>query len=389
MISRYLTLPTDYSFFLFGPRGSGKSTLLRHIFKRKPSAVWLDLLDPEEEAIFQATPNELLKRIGHLKPKAWVIIDEVQKAPKLLDLVHKLIEEKDLLFALSGSSARKLKRGAANLLAGRAFMFHLHPFSFFELSSTLSLEEILQWGTLPKVTELKSPNAKKLFLQAYANTYLKEEIQVEQIVRNLPTFRRFLEMAAQMNSLPLNYSKIAQDIHTDHSVIRNYYEILIDTLIGFELPAYHQSLRKQQRLAPKFYFFDCGIKRALSKTLEIPLKERTYDYGRAFEHFIILEFFKLCQYRNKEETLSYLQTKDNVEIDLIMTRPGKSTLFIEIKSTSNITDKDFTSLNKIVPKHMNAQSFILSLDPKTKSKGNVRSFFWKDFLEKFKKDLIE
>ena len=388
MIQRYLSLPIEYSFFLLGPRGSGKSTLLRYLFKEKSPHVWIDLLDPEEEAQFQANPNELTKRVSHLMPKNWVIIDEVQKAPKLLDLVHKLIEEKNLLFALSGSSARKLKRGAANLLAGRAFMLHLYPFSFFELRPALTLEHMMQWGTLPKVTELKSNNDKKLFLQAYANTYLKEEIQIEQIVRNLPTFRRFLEMAAQMNGLPLNYSKISRDIHTDHSVIRNYYEILFDTLIGFELPAYHKSLRKQQRLASKFYFFDCGIKRALNKTLDIPLKEKTYEYGRAFEHFIILEFFKLCEYRNREETLSYLQTKDNVEVDLIITRPGKSTLFIEIKSTSNITDQDFTSLHKIVPKQMDAQSFILSLDPKIKSKEHIRSFFWKDFLERFKEDKI-
>ena len=388
MIPRYLKLPSQYSFFLLGPRGSGKSTLLHQHFDKQSGHLWIDLLNPEEEALFQSTPNELIKRTAHLKPKSWIIIDEVQKAPKLLDLVHKLIEEKRLLFALSGSSARKLKRGSANLLAGRAFVFHLYPFSYFELKEIDPINPILQWGTLPKVIDLKSTQDKKLFLQAYANTYLKEEIQMEQIVRNVPSFRRFLELAAQMNGQPLNYSKIASDIHTDHSVIRTYYEILVDTLIGFELPAYNKSLRKQQRQASKFYFMDTGIKRALSKILDIPLKQRTYDYGNTFEHFIILEFYKLCEYRKKEETLSYLQTKDNVEIDLIITRPGKTELFIEIKSTTQVTDKDFTSLIEIASDLKKVNSFILSLDPNEKSKDKVHAMFWKDFLDKFKNNKI-
>lgn len=388
MFPRYLKLPKNYSFFLFGPRGSGKSTLLRSIFKDKKKYVWIDLLDTEEEALFQATPNELSRRVEHLKPRTWVIIDEVQKVPKLLDLVHKFIEEKNLFFALSGSSARKLKRGAANLLAGRAFMFHLYPFSFFEMDREFSLEHTLNWGSLPKVIQFRLNDEKKHFLQAYANTYLKEEIQVEQIVRNIPAFRRFLEVAAQMNGHPINYSKIAKEILTDHSVIKTYYDILIDTLISFELPAYHRSIRKQQRLAPKFYFFDCGVNRALSKTLDIPLKPKTYEYGRAFEHFIVTEFFKLCSYRNKDETLSYLRTKNNLEVDLIITRPGKSTLFIEIKSTAHVTDSDFTPLHEITSGLSNTEAFVLSLDPHKKSKGNVRAFYWKEFLENFRDNNI-
>lgn len=388
MFPRYLALPRDNSFFLFGPRGSGKSTLLRNIFKDQKKYIWIDLLNPNEEALFQSNPNELSRRVEGLKPHTWVIIDEVQKVPKLLDLVHKYIEEKNLFFALSGSSARKLKRGAANLLAGRAFMFHLYPFSFFEIGRKFNLEHALGWGSLPKVIQYQSDDSKKRFLQAYANTYLKEEIQVEQIVRNIPAFRRFLEMSAQMNGHPINYSKIAKEIYTDHSVIKTYYDILMDTLVSFELPAYHRSIRKQQRLASKFYFFDCGIQRALSKTLDIPLKSRTYEYGRAFEHFIITEFFKLCSYRNKDETLSYLQTKDNLEVDLIVTRPGKSTLFLEIKSTLNITDNDFTALKKVTKDLTNAEAFILSLDAHPKSMSNVHSFYWREFLENFRDDKI-
>ena len=388
MIPRNISIQNNYSFFLFGPRGSGKSTLLKQLFEDNPASIWIDLLDPNEEAIFQTDPNELIRRTNHLKPQSWVIIDEVQKAPKLLDLTHKLIEEKKLYFSLSGSSARKLKRGAANLLAGRAFVYHLYPFSCLELKGAFQLQEVLEWGSLPKIFEFTKEEAKKKFLQAYATTYLKEEIQAEQIVRNLPNFRKFLEVAAQMNAQPLNYSKIARDIKSDHSVVRNYFEILEDTLVGFHLPSYDVSIRKQQRKAPKFYFIDCGIKRALQKTLEIPLVKKTYEYGRAFEHFLILEFFKLCQYRDKDETLYYLQTKDDVEIDLIIKRPGKSTLFIEIKSTEHVTKEDFTSLGKITDGLKNTEAFLLSQDSNKKTISHVQAIHWRNFLELLQNDQV-
>lgn len=387
MIPRTVTIQNNYSFFLFGPRGSGKSTLLKASFPKK-SVLWIDLLDPNEEAIFQTDPNELTRRCSPLPPNSWVVIDEVQKAPKLLDLVHKLIEEKKLFFALSGSSARKLKRGGANLLAGRAFVRHLYPFISLELGSRFDLKQALEWGTLPKVCELENKEDKKRLLQAYANTYLKEEIQAEQIVRNLPGFRKFLEIAAQMNGQPINFSKIARDIHMDHSVVRNYFGVLEDTLIGFELTAYDYSIRKQQRQASKFYFIDCGIKRALDKSLDIPLQERTYEYGRAFEHFFILECFKLCQYREKDESLHYLQTKDGVEVDLIIRRPGKSTLFIEIKSTENITDVDFKSLAEITSDLKEAKALLLSKDPNKKSAAHILAYSWQEFLDLWQKDEI-
>ncbi len=388
MIPRHIA-PSDHSsFFLFGPRGSGKSTFLRELFKNKRATLWIDLLNPEEEAIFQSHPSELLLRTAHLKPGSWVIIDEVQKTPKLLDLVHKLIEEKTLFFALSGSSARKLKRGAANLLAGRAFVYSLFPFTSLELKSAFDLDATLRWGTLPKAVEFQKEEEKKKFLQSYASTYLREEIQIEQIVRNLPTFRRFLEVAAQMNGKILNFSKIGNDIHADHSVVRNYYEILEDTLIGFQLFAFDESIRKQQKKTSKFYFFDCGVKRALDKTLDTPLREHSYDYGNSFEHFLILEFYKLCQYREKDESLFYLQTKDNLEVDLIIRRPGKSTLFIEIKSTSQLSKKDAMPLKKITTGLKNTEAIILSRDKNTKSIEHVRAYYWKDFVKNFYENKI-
>jgi len=360
---------------------------LKAVFQGK-KPVWIDLLDPDEEALFQTDPNELVRRTSHLLTGSWVVIDEVQKASKLLDLVHKLIEEKKLYFALSGSSARKLKRGGANLLAGRAFVHHLYPFTNIELKEKFDLQAALEWGTLPKIYDFEQMEDKKRFLQAYAHTYLKEEIQAEQIARNLPGFRKFLEVAAQMNGQPVNCSKIGRDIHADHSVVKNYFEILKDTLIGFELTAYDISIRKQQRRAPKFYFIDCGIKRALDKSLDIPLRERTYEYGQMFEHFLVLELFKLCQYRERDESLHYLQTKDNVEVDLIIKRPGKSSLFIEIKSTKQVTDADFRSLLEITEGLKNSKALLLSNDPNRKSVRHVQAVPWREFLELFQGDKI-
>lgn len=369
---------------LFGPRGSGKSTFLKDFFSSAPKPeVWIDLLNAREEDLFQAHPEELLERTQFLKPGSWVVIDEIQKVPRLLDSVHKLIEDKKILFALSGSSARKLKRGSANLLAGRAFVYHLFPFTSIELKNDFFLNQTLQFGSLPKILEFQDDVSKKLFLQAYADTYLREEIQMEQIVRNLPAFRRFLEVAAQMNGQPISYSKIGRDIFVDHSAVRNYFEILEDTLVGFQLPAYERSLRKQQRQAPKFYLFDCGVKKALEKTLEIPPQAGTYEYGHAFEHFIVLEFYKLCKYRKKDEELFYLRTKDGLEVDLIMTRPGKNTLFIEIKSTSSIRKEDVSALLKITADQKNTSAFVVSLDKTQKSFSHVMAYHWKDFLDLF------
>ncbi|MBI4374229.1 MAG: ATP-binding protein [Deltaproteobacteria bacterium] len=387
MVPRLTTIQNNYSFFLFGPRGSGKSTLLKAVLEEK-KPVWIDLLDPDEEAIFQTDPNELTRRTSHLLSGSWVVIDEVQKAPKLLDLAHKLIEEKKIYFALSGSSARKLKRGGANLLAGRAFVRHLYPFTSLELKEMFDLQKAMEWGMLPKICEFDEEENKKRFLQAYANTYLKEEIQAEQIARNLPGFRKFLEVAAQMNGQPVNYSKIGRDIHTDHSVVKNYFEILKDTLIGFELTAYDISIRKQQRKAPKFYFIDCGIKRALDKSLDIPLRERTYEYGQMFEHLLILELFKLCQYRERDESLHYLQTKDNVEVDLVIKRPGKPSLFIDIKSTKQVSDTDFRSILEITDGLKEAKALLISNDPNKKSAQHVEALHWQTFLELFQENKV-
>src|ERR1700733_6264891 len=196
---RLLELPKDHSFFLLGPRGAGKSTLVKKQFDHE-SCVVFDLLEARYEEKFSRNPDELKDIVQALpKEKIYILIDEIQKVPKLLDNVHQLIESTDKHFILTGFSARKLKKGGANMLAGRALVYHLHPLSVFELEEGFILEERLQWGMLPKIIEYKQDSLKRKYLQTYAHTYLKEEIWQEQFVKNLDPFRRFLEVAAQMN----------------------------------------------------------------------------------------------------------------------------------------------------------------------------------------------
>ena len=259
MINRLARLSRSNSFFILGPRGVGKSTLIKNYYNlQKESILYIDLLDPSVEDQYRLNPNVLKQQASARSRLKWVVIDEVQKLPRLLDVVHELIENTSIKFILSGSSARKLKRGGSNLLAGRAFMFYLYPFTSFELKEKFNLKKSLQWGMLPQVLKFKSNQDRKEYLKSYTLTYLREEIQMEQIVRKLTPFRKFLEVAAQMNGQIINFSKIGSDIGVDTTTVQNYYSILEDTLIGFHLQAYHTSIRKSQRLSPKFYLFDTG-----------------------------------------------------------------------------------------------------------------------------------
>ncbi len=381
MVNRTIRLSKSHSFFVFGPRGSGKSTLIKSLYSSHENVLYIDLLRPKTEDGFRRDPDQLVQLVEAQKP-SWVIIDEIQKLPKLLDLVHFLIEENSQKFILAGSSARKLKRGAANLLAGRAFVYHLHPFTAAELGGEFDLMTALQWGLLPKIYSLSSSEDRKDFLESYCMTYLKEEIQQEQIVRNLDPFRDFLEVSAQMNGKVVNYSKIAKDIGVDTTTVQNYFSILEDTLVGFLLPAYHKSIRKRQRHAPKFYYFDPGISRALNRTLDIAITERSFSFGNAFEHFLILEIKKLSDYHKKSWNFSYLLTKDDVEIDLIIEESRGKTICIEIKSTNSVKQDDIKNFINLTADFKNSQSLCLSNDPKAKKMGHVLCLHWKDGLKK-------
>lgn len=371
------------SFFLFGPRGTGKSTLLKKRFEHH-KCLWLDLLDAEVEDRFLRNPSELYAIVKALpKETVYVIIDEIQKVPRLLDEVHRLIEETDKIFILTGSSARRLKRGGANLLAGRAFVYHLYALSSFETKNAFDLDKALNWGTLPKIFAFEDDTQKNEFLRSYADTYLKEEIWNEQVIRKLQPFRRFLEVAAQCNGKIINYANIARDVGADDKTIKEYFNILEDTMIGFFLEPFHNSFRKRLVGKSKFYFFDPGIVRSLSRRLSVPLIAKTAAYGEAFEHFIILEFIRLAGYFQPDYRFSFIRTATDVEVDLVVERPGKPLLCIEIKSSDIVNESDISSFRRITQDIPDCEAVVLSQDRFMKKFDHVTCYPWKQGIEEF------
>lgn len=383
MIKRFLRLIQNHSSLLFGPRGVGKSTLLRSLFTEENS-VTFNLLKIELQNRFKQNPDELSKIVKALPSHILhIIIDEIQKVPMLLDVIHDLIESTDKHFIMTGSSARKLKGGGANLLAGRAFVNALHPFSFFEVEDRFQLLDALQWGLMPKIFEYPDDELKARYLQTYAHTYLKEEIWEEHFVKELEPFRRFLEVAAQMNGKIINYSNIAKDVGIDDKTVKSYYAMLEDTLIGFFLEGFEHSFRKRLSTKPKFYFFDMGITRALSRMLSVPIIPSTVGYGEAFEHFIILECIKLRDAQHLEYKFSYLKTKDDVEVDLVVERPGSLPLFIEIKSSSSVTQESISSFFHLSKDFGECEAICICDEPYEKMIGHVRVIPWKIALKRY------
>lgn len=383
MYHRILDLPLNRSFFLFGARNTGKSTLIESRYNVSHT-LCIDLLDSDEQTRFERDPEALYKIVTTLPASVThVVLDEVQKVPKLLDVVQRLMKTKDRHFIMSGSSARKLKKGGANLLAGRAFVYHLYPLSFLELGSDFDLDDALRWGTLPEIFTCDTELEKQKFLEAYSHTYLKEEIWGEQFVRKLDPFRRFLEVAAQCNGKIVNYSNIARDVGVDDKTVKSYYQILEDTLVGFFLEPYHNSFRKRLTQAPKFYFFDPGVARALANLSTVPLVQQTKSYGNAFEHYIITECFRLASYYNLDYRFNYLRTVNDAEIDLVVERPGKPNLCIEIKSASYVDEKDISRFMKLSRDMPDCEVICLCNEKYPKKMGHVTVLPWQQGLQQY------
>ncbi len=316
-VKRLLKLP-DRSFFLFGPRGVGKTTWLREVLA---DASFFDLLDSFLYLEFSQSPGNLEAMIGNLPKGSWVVIDEIQKIPYLLDEVHRLMETRGWRFALCGSSARKLRRGGVNLLGGRAITRNLDTFSYKELGNLFDAEFALQWGFLPYV-QLDRKNAPDI-LNSYVNTYIKEEIKEEGIVRSLPPFLRFLGIAGQLNGQLVNGQNISREAGVPRSSVDVYFSILEDTLLGYFLPAYRPSVKIREQTHPKFYWFDPGVARAAAGLLFEPV-DRLWK-GIALENMIYheLKVYNLTQNRNRP--ISFYRTGSGVEIDFVIeTRKRRS-----------------------------------------------------------------
>jgi uncharacterized protein len=379
MIHRIINPSNNSSFFIFGARGTGKSTYIQSEFlkKLKPDDyLYYNLLDDETEERLSRNPNLLKTDLTTLnKRPLWIVIDEVQKIPRLLDVVHELIESKKYRFILTGSSARKLKKESANLLAGRAFEYRLYPFTFIELGNDFHLDNFLNYGGLPSVYQFQQITDKIKYLKSYISTYVKIEIQAEQLLRKLDPFKLFLEFAAQMNGKNLNYSKIAKEIHVDTKTIINYYQILEETYLGFILPSYHTSLRKSIVLSPKFYFFDTGIKRALERSLHSNVVPKTSYYGEVFEHFVIAEIYKLNEYYEADYKLSYFLTKNGSEIDLVLSRGKNETIFVEIKSSLQVDELEVNKISKLI-QNTNIKAYYFSQDKQAQNIDGVLCLHW-------------
>jgi len=371
-----LNLLKKKSFFLLGPRAIGKSYLIHH--QLASQAVILDLLRSELYLRLSAAPWELEKLIDAQLSvqKSIIVIDEIQKIPGLLDEVHRLIEQRKFCFLLTGSSARKLKRGHANLLAGRAWTAALYPLSFSEIPH-FDLEHYLRFGGLPAVYASDNPIEE---LNAYVQNYLREEIQAEGLVRKLPPFSRFLTMAAFMNGQLLNFSQLASDIAVPASTIREYYSILEDTLIGFPLLPWTQSQKRKAIATAKFYFFDTGVTHALAQTQTL---DRNSDlYGRSFEHWIGMELRSYLGYRRLSEALGFWRSTHQHEVDFVV---GDHTA-IEVKATRKVTARDLKGLEAIQEENVFKQLILISQDPIETKHGKISCLHWKTFITRLWKN---
>jgi predicted AAA+ superfamily ATPase len=383
MFKREIKASQSHSFFLFGPRSTGKTTFLKESFKDQ-KVLWLNLLDSKIESRLRRNPETLESMIKSAGQIRFTIIDEIQKNPVLLDVVQRLMVEKKLKFILTGSSARKLNRGHANLLGGRAFRFDCFPLTHTELEKSFLLDEVLKFGSLPEIFSLE-PEDKILFLRSYVETYFREEVVAEQLVRNLTPFRNFLEVAAQANGTILNVNNIAKSLGIDHSTVQNYFSILEDTMLSITLQPYHSSARERHSTKNKFYYFDLGVQRALSGLLEFDLIEGSFDFGNAFEHFIICEFYRLIKYKKPDWKLFYLKTSDNAEIDLVIQRPRQKLVLIEIKSTDDVESLDRQKLvgfKNLSADISNSETYLISRDKIETKERHVYYLYWQNLFVK-------
>lgn len=359
----------DEAMFLFGGRQTGKSTLLKERF---PKAVYIDLLKSDVRNRFKQHPEEFRESLLRYPPETLVIVDEIQKVPELLDEVHWLMVEKGLWFILCGSSARKIKKSGANNLGGRAIPETLFPLVSAEIPD-FDLERAVQNGMIPR--HYAVANARNR-MRAYIDLYLKEEIIEEALVQNADEFVRFMEVAAIMDGEILNYENVASDCEVSANTVKAYYKILVDTLLGFEVPAYRKVIKRKLYKAPRFYYFDVGIANHLTKRYH--LAPRTPEYGHAFEHLIMQEIAAYLGYTNIDEELTYWHTYENLEVDAVI---GDARVAIEIKSKEHIDHDDKKGVTEFAKEHPDTRQIIVSRDRISRRSGDVDLYYVTDFFK--------
>jgi predicted AAA+ superfamily ATPase len=348
MFARSLKLP-DQSFFLFGPRGTGKSTLLRTVF---PDSVFFDLLDLSVYSELLAHPNRLEALASPRMPQR-IVIDEIQRIPALLDEVHRLIERRRWRFALTGSSARKLRRGGVNLLAGRARTLSMHPLTAAELGDRFNLVHSVRYGQLPSVYVESDPER---YISSYVGTYLREEVQAEALTRNLDAFSRFLVAASFSQGAVLSISTIAREIALPRKTVEGYFTLLDDLLISVRLPVFTRRAKRAMSAHDKFYFFDAGVYRALRPTG--PLDSPEDIDGPALETLVLEELRATNDNHNLGYSISYWRTRDQKEVDFVLY--GQHGLIaIEVKRSAIFRDRDLAELRLFATDYPSARCILL------------------------------
>lgn len=367
-IERIFPLPSlleKKSYFLLGPRQTGKSSLIRHTL---PGMRVYDLLDT---SVYLMLSRDL-GRIGQeLKPRERVVvIDEIQRLPQLLHEVHRLIEERGVRFLLTDSSARKLRRGGVDLLGGRARTQFLHPLTWRELGDRFDLQRAVERGLLPSLYFSEDPRAD---LKAYAGTYLQQEIVAEGATRNAPAFSRFLRIAALCNGTVVNFTNLANDAQVARTTVYEYFEILKDTLILHELPAWRKSKKRKPLSSSKYYFFDVGVVSALQGRTFQP---GTPEFGEAFETYLMHELISHRDYGDGDP-LSFWRSASGFEVDFIL---GDHTA-IEVKAKENVSPNDLKSLRALAEEKKLKRHLCVSLEPRARKMGEIAILPFKEFLE--------
>ena len=370
MNERILQIINDESVFLFGARQTGKTTLLK---KQFPNAIYFDLLQTDVLNRFRQRPALLRESLEQANEGTLVIIDEIQQIPELLNEIHWLITNKQIRFILCGSSARKLKRQGVNTLGGRAVPQYLFPFVSCEIPD-FNIDRAVNNGMIPRHYMKENPTS---LLKAYVGVYLREEIQAESLVRNLTGFSRFLEIAAMTDGEMVNYLNIASDCGVSANTVKEYFQILEDTLVGYMIPAFTKKAKRKVVQSPRFYLFDVGVTNYLLGRTN--LRRGTTDYGHAFEHIVIQELVAYLNYTDNPNKLSYWRTYTQVEVDVIL---GDAKVAIEIKSVEEVLPKHLKGLKSFADEHPDCRRIIVSLDRFNRVVDGIEHIYVYDFFKK-------
>ena len=374
-LNRFLVPAADH-FFLFGPRGTGKTLWAKNQF---PGALRIDLLNPATHRELAARPEKLIELVNGNPECAQILIDEVQKLPELLEVVHSLIEEKTgQQFVLTGSSARKLRRAGVNLLGGRAVHLSLHPYMAAELGERFNLSIALEQGMLPVVWGAKDPNQT---LAAYNGLYLREEVQMEGLVRDVGAFARFLEAMSFSHAAVLNLSNVSRECQVKRKTCEGYLNILEDLLLGIRLPVFSKRAQRELAVHPKFYYFDTGVFRANRPTGPLDTPEEID--GAALEGLIAQHLKAWCDYSAGNHSLYYWQTRSQVEVDFVVY--GESGLFaVEVKNSDKVRPQDLNALKTFAADYPKAQKLLLYRGPERFIRNEILCLPCNEFLRSLK-----